>query len=159
MADTARGIISPKIVQLSVFLQNRVGILLQLTKHLEARKVHVCALAVIETADTAILRMIVDNVLVAKKALQERGLSVYESELVGVELPISSGIGITGVLGTLLRAEVNIHYVYSLITRSNGNPILAFHVDSHDAACKVLSAHDLQLVGQDDIVWEGADGS
>jgi hypothetical protein len=159
MADTTRGIISPKIVQLSVFLPNRVGVLLQLSKHLEARQVHVCAIAVIETADTAILRMVVDNVGAAKKAMQERGLTVYESELVGVELPIQEGIGITSVLGTLLRAEVNIHYVYSLITRHDGNPVLAFHVDSHEAACKILTSHGLTLVGQDDIEWEGTEGS
>jgi len=159
MADTARGIITPKIIQLSVFLQNRVGILLQLMKHLEAREVHVCAMAVIETADTAILRMVVDNVPVAKKAFQERGLTVYESDLVAVEMPIQDGIGITSVLGTLLRAEINIHYVYSLITRSNDCPVMAFHVDSIDTACKVLSTHGLRLVGQDDIEWEGTAGS
>ena len=47
----------------------------------------------------------------------------------------------------------------SAITRSNGNPILALHVVSHETAVKILKNHDLSLVGQDDIVWEGVDGS
>jgi hypothetical protein len=159
MTDVARGTIGPKIVQLSVFLENRVGLLLKLAKQLEERNVHICAISIIDTADSAIVRMVVDNVGAAKKALEERGLTVYQSELVGIELPIGEGIGVTSLLGTLLRAEINVHYVYSLITRSNGNPVLALHVDSHETAVKILTAHDLSLVGQDDIVWEGTEGS
>ena len=159
MADTARGTIGPKIIQLSVFLENRVGLLLKLTKQLEQYEVHICALSIIDTADTAVIRMVVDNIPAAKKAFAERGLTVYESDLIGVELPIAQGIGVSSVLGTLLRAEINVHYVYSLITRSNGNPVIALHVDSHETAVKILRNHDLALVGQDDIQWEGSEGS
>ena len=159
MSDTARGTIQPKIVQLSVFLENRVGLLLKMAKELEAQKVHICAISIIDTADCAIVRMVVDNVAAAKKAFSARGLTCYETDLVGVELPIAQGIGVPSVLGTLLRAEINVHYVYSLITRSSGNPVLALHVDSHETAVKILQNHDLQLVGQDDIAWEGSEGS
>lgn len=159
MSDTARGTIQPKVIQLSVFLENRVGVLLKLAKQLEAQKVHICAISIIDTADSAIVRMVVDNVPAAKKAFQERGLTCYESELIGVEVPIEQGIGVASILGTLLRAEINVHYVYSLVTRSGGHPVLAFHVDSHDTAVKILQNHDLHLVGQDDIFWEGSAGS
>jgi hypothetical protein len=160
MADpTARGIISPKIIQLSVFLENRVGLLLKISKQLENENVHICAISIIDTADSAIIRMIVDNVPAAKKAFQARGLTVYESDLIGVQVPIAQGIGVTSILGTLLRAEINVHYVYSLITRHDGNPILAFHVDNREAATKILQNHDLEMVGQDDIQWEGSEGS
>jgi hypothetical protein len=159
MSETARGTIGPKVVQLSIFLENRVGLLLQTTKQLEENGVHICAISIIDTADTAVVRMIVDNVAKAKRALQTRGLTVYESDLVAVELPIQEGIGVTSVLGTLLRAEINVHYVYSLITRFEGNPVLAIHVDDHGMAAKVLQSHGLSLIGQDDIAWEGAEGS
>lgn len=159
MADTARGTIAPKIIQLSVFLENRVGQLLKLTKQLEHYGVHICALSIVDTADSAIIRMVVDNVAGAKKAFSDQRLTAYESELVGVEVPIHQGIGIASILGTLLRAEINVHYVYSLITRSNENPVVALHVDNHETAVKILKNHDLSLVGQDDIVWEGTEGS
>lgn len=155
MTDTARGIIAPKIVQLSIFVENRVGLLLQLTRHLEARKVHICAVSIIDTADTAVIRMVVDNVAGAKKALQERGLVCYEADLIGVALPLEQGIGIAQVLGTLLRAEINVHYVYSLITRWNGDSVIALHVENHDSAVQALVDAGLHLVGQDDILWEG----
>lgn len=159
MAETARGIIQPKIVQLSVFLENRVGLLLKVAKQLEAHSVHICALSIIDTADCAVARMIVDNVPAAKKAFEKLGLTCYETALVGVELPLAQGIGVPSILGTLLRGEINIHYVYSLIPRMSGNPVLAIHVDDHDTAVRILQNHDIPLVGQDDIVWEGPAGT
>ncbi len=159
MAETARGTIGPKVVQLSVFLENRVGLLLQLAKQLEEHGVHICAISIIDTADTAIVRMVVDNVARAKKAIAQRGLTCYETALVAVEVPLAQGVSVPAILGTLLRAEINVHYVYSLITRSNGNPVLAFHVEDLDLATKVLQGHGLSLIGQDDIVWEGTEGS
>ncbi len=159
MTETAKRTIQPKIIQLSVFLENRVGILLQLAKLLEERKVHICAISIIDTADCAVLRMIVDNVPAAKRALSDRGLTAYSSELVGIVLPTRMGIGVSSILGTLLRAEINIHYVYSLIPRTGGEPVLALHVDNHETAVKILQNHDIELIGQDDIAWEGAEGS
>lgn len=159
MTDTARGTVGPKIVQLSVFLENRVGLLLKLVKQLEERGVHICAISIIDTADAAVVRMVVDNVAAAKKAFQERGLTAYEADLVGVEVPIDSGIGVASILGTLLRAEINVHYVYSLITRPNGHPVLAIHVEDRETAVKVLQNHQISLIDQDEIVWEGQEGS
>jgi len=157
MAETARGSVQPKVCQLSVFLENRVGLLLKLSKQLEHQKVHICAISIVDTADVAIVRLVVDNVPAAKTALSS--LTVYETELVGVELPVEQGIGITSVLGTLLRAEINVHYAYPLIMRSSGNPVLVLHVDEHETAVRILQSHGLSLIGQDDIVWEGAEGS
>jgi hypothetical protein len=148
-----------KIFQLSVFLENRVGLLLQLSKLLEENQVHICGLSIIDTADSAIVRMVVDNVAAARSSLKGRGLTVYETDLVGVEMPIRQGIDTSAVFGILLRAEINVHYVYPLICRVNQNPVLAFHVDNTDLAAKVLLRHELELVGQDDIVWEGDPGN
>jgi hypothetical protein len=157
--ETARGTVGPKIVQLSVFLENRVGLLLKLAKQLETRNVHICAISIIDTADVAVVRMVVDNVGGAKKAFEERGLTCYESDLVGVALPIEAGIGVASVLGTLLRAEINVHYVYSLITRVNGHPVIALHLDDRETAVKILQNHGLELIDQNDIRWEGAEGA
>lgn len=150
MSEVARRSIQ-KIYQLSVFLENRVGLLLQLSKLLEFNDVTICALSIIDTADSAIVRMVVNDPAKAKTALREKGLTAYETPLIGVEVPLERGIGITSVLGILLRAEINIHYVYSLITQHNRHSVLALHVDQPDLAARILSRHDLDIVGQDDL--------
>jgi hypothetical protein len=76
---------------------------------------------------------------------------VFETELLGVALPLERGIGIRKVLSALLIAEVNIHYIYSLLVRSGTHPVLALHVDDMRAAERVLRDQGLELVGQDEI--------
>jgi len=143
-----------KVYQLSIFLENRVGLLLRISKLLEESRVHICAISVVDTADCAIIRIVVDHVPRAKEAFKAQGLTVYETPLIGVEVPVAQGIGITSILGILLRAEINIDYVYPLIGRAHDNPVLVFRVDSPEVAARILMRHDLTLVGQDDITWE-----
>ncbi len=153
--DTAKGTIGPKVRQLSVFLQNRVGLLSRVVRQLEEQDVHICAISIVDTADSAIVRMIVDKPAKAREVLEGEGYTVYELDLVAVEVPPrETGVGISQVLSSLLRAEVNVHYVYALIIRSNGHPVLAFHVDDREAAVRVLTSRGLTCIGQDEIQWE-----
>jgi hypothetical protein len=153
MLETSRDLSAPRVRQLSFFLQNRVGALLAVARKLEELNIHICAISILDSADHAVIRMVVDRPSLAKEALLERGLSIFENELVAVELPIERGIGLPRILSALLMAEVNVHYIYSLIVQSNSHPVVAFHVDAMDTASQVLKQQGLILVGQDQIVW------
>ncbi|MGH9360467.1 MAG: hypothetical protein ACRD2T_01015 [Thermoanaerobaculia bacterium] len=154
MLDTARDTSGPRVRQLSFFLQNRVGALLNVARKLQELNIHICAVSILDSADHAVIRMVVDRPSLAKEALLEKGLSIFETELVAVELPIEKGIGLPRILSALLMAEVNVHYIYSLIVPSNGHPVVAFHVDAMETAARVLKQQGLILVGQDQITWE-----
>jgi len=153
MLETARDTAAPRVRQLSFFLPNRVGALLGVARKLEELNVHICAISILDSADHAVIRMIVDRPSLAKEALMERGLNVFETELVAVELPIERGIGLPRILAALLMAEVNVHYIYSLIVQSNSHSVVAFHVDSTETAGQVLKQQGLILVSQDQIAW------
>ncbi len=153
MFDTARDTTGPRVRQVSFFLPNRVGALLGVARKLEELHIHICAISILDSADHAVIRMVVDRPSLAKEALLEKGLNVFETELVAVELPIEKGIGLPRLLTALLQAEVNVQYIYSLIVASNGRPVIAFHVDSVEAATQVFKQQGLVLVGQDQITW------
>ncbi|MBI4587066.1 MAG: hypothetical protein HY717_23900 [Planctomycetes bacterium] len=154
MFEVARDQTGPMIKQLSFFLPNRVGALLGVVRKLEEKNVHICAVSILDSADHAVIRMVVDRPSVAREALIAEGHEVFETELLGVELSPKKNLGIKNVLATLLLAEINIHYIYSLIVQSNDRPILAFHVDEVATAVKALQKHGLTLVGQDEIQWD-----
>lgn len=146
----------PRIRQLSFFfLQNRIGALLGVTRRFDELNIHICAISILDAADHAVIRMVVDRPSLAKEALLEKGINVFETELVAVEVPVERGIGLPRILTALLMAEVNVLYLYSLIVSSNGRPVIAFSVDSKEAATTVLQGQGLVLVGQDGIVWGG----
>jgi hypothetical protein len=154
MIDTARDQSSPRIKQLSFFLPNRVGALLSVVRRLESNNIHICAISILDSADHAVIRLVVDRPSLALKALHDEGIQVFEVELLGVELPQQLKVGIRKILAALLLAEVNVRYVYSLIAHADHRPVLALNVDDIPSAIKVLRNHGLTLIGQEEINWD-----
>ena len=72
-AETMQGYSVPSVRQFSVFLENRVGRLLDLIRHFDdASHVHVAGLNVIDSSDHAVIRMIPDNADGARVLLNRR---------------------------------------------------------------------------------------
>jgi len=97
----------PLIKQLSVFVANRLGALLTVTRCLDAYGLELRAINIIEAADHAVFRLLVDRPGLAKETLQSEGYSVFESDILGVALPSTTSDGIRRVLSALLLAELN----------------------------------------------------
>ena len=70
MLKTEKDYTDPYVRQLSLFLDNRVGKLREILRHLTAEDILVHALSVVDSADHAIVRMVVDRVGTACKALE-----------------------------------------------------------------------------------------
>mgnify|MGYP005994853233 CR=1 FL=1 len=136
---------APTIKQLSVFLPNRVGALLSVTRCLDAYAIRVCALSIQDSADHAVLRLVVDRPGLAHEALVTEGYSVFEAELLGVQL---AERGIRAVLSALLMAELNVHYVYPLIAREHESSVVAIHVEDVESAVRVLNEAEMPLIDQ-----------
>ncbi len=105
---TARGPQEDEVKQFSIFLENKVGRLLDIVKIFSQAQVHVVALSILDTADAAIVRLVADDPDRARTFLQEHGLAFTEVTLVVVELS-SSAADLKAVLTALLQAECNIH--------------------------------------------------
>jgi hypothetical protein len=147
---TAKGRREEEVRQFSVFMENKVGRLLDIVKMFAQAQVHVVALSILDTADAAIVRLVTDDPDKARALFQEHGLAFTEVPLVVVELS-SSADELKAVLTALLQAECNIHSAYSLLTRPRGKAALALHVEDSDCACSVLQANQFKLLTQGDI--------
>jgi hypothetical protein len=135
--QTAKGRQEEYVTQFSVFMENKVGRLLDIVKLFSQAQVHVVALSILDTADAAIVRLVTDDPDKARTLFQEHGLAFTEVSLVVVELS-SSAADLKAVLTALLQAECNIHSAYSLLTRPRGKAALALHVEDGECACSVL---------------------
>jgi len=142
---------APRIKQLSIFLENRLGALLPITRILEGHDIHVCAIDIRDGTDYAVVRLIVDRPTLAEASLSAKGYRVFMTELLGVALPHGRGIGIRKVLTALLRAELNVHYVYAVVTHSRTHDVIAVHVEDMDRAAEMLKQNNLGLISQDDL--------
>ncbi|MEM7229585.1 MAG: acetolactate synthase [Planctomycetota bacterium] len=148
--STARGFAPPSVRQFSVFLENKVGRLLNLvTIFDEAEAVHLCAFSVMETSDYAVVRIIPNNSDAARSLLREQAVAFSESDLLIVE--IGDEHTLTSMCLYLLGAELNIRFAYPLMLRPNGRPTIALAVDDHTLAGEVLRRKHFRLMGEADL--------
>src|SRR5271170_7264753 len=83
---TARGPQAEEVKQFSVFMENKVGRLHDIVKMFSQAHVHVVALSILDTADAAIVRLVVDDPDKARTLFLEHALAFTEVTLVVVEL-------------------------------------------------------------------------
>ena len=137
------------VKQFSVFGENRVGRLYDLTALLKASSVHVIAVTVLDTSDSAIMRLIVDDPDKARELMVNNDFPYTEMDVLAVEIGDESEL--KDVLGALLEAEINIHYTYSFIKRPQSKSALAIYVEDPDVATQSLGQRGFKVLTQSDI--------
>jgi hypothetical protein len=148
---TMRGREWPCLRQFGVFLENRVGRLNDLLRHLESDEVRVMALSIVDSVDSAVVRLIADNYERARERFDLSNFAVFECDVIGVELPDVPQPYVT-VCTALLQAEVNIHYTYPLLFRRGGRGAIALYVDDIDTGLKTLSDKGHRIVTETDLL-------
>jgi len=137
------------VKQFSVFTENKVGRLHEIIRLLNERKIHAVALTILDTTDSSIHRMIVDDPDEARQMLLEHGITFSETNMVAVEL--DSTPDLIKVLTALLEAEINIHYCYPFIYRPHDKSALALHLEDPELASQSLERHGFKVLTQRDI--------
>jgi hypothetical protein len=136
------------VSQFAVFTPNRLGRLHDLVRLLAAQGVNVLALTVVDTTDSAIVRLVVDDPERARDLLAREGFPFTESALLVVEVTSAS---LASLMSVLLEAELNIHYLYSFIPHPAGKSIVGLSVEDHELAEQALHAHQFRTLRQADI--------
>ena len=148
--ETASGSDFPLCRQLSVFVENRLGQLLRLTRLFENTGVSILAVSVAGATDCAIVRLLVNDPDTAQQTLSNADFAVSESELLVIELPPGKR-GIRSICEALIAGEVNMNYLYPLLPRDGYEACLALQVDDAALAAAVLASRKFRLLDQSDL--------
>ena len=149
--ETMQGHSPPSVTQLSVFLDNRVGKLLDIVEAFEdSHDCQLCALSVHEASDFAVVRMISNNITAAKEIVRKRSCAYCETEVLVVELETGHTLGQLCLY--LLAAELNIKFAYPLMTESQSATRIALAVDDLHMAGMVLRRKGFTLRGEHDLL-------
>lgn len=149
---TARGRDWPSVRQFNIFLDNRIGAMLNLVRKFESSDVRVVSLTVIETADCAIIRLVPSDYERGYELLKTARLPFTESDLLVVQIPNNDQPLIT-ITKALLNGEIDINYCYPLLIGVGpmGNTALALHVDDFENAAATLQNQDFVLYTESDL--------
>jgi len=149
MADMEVTNATDPVKQLSVFVENRVGRLFDLVALLVAHNVHIMALTTIDTTDSAVDRLIVDDPDRARELLAANNFAFTECDVLVVEFIGESQL--KHVLGALLAVEINIHYAYTFMMRPDGKSALVLNLEDADLATQSLNSRGFTVLTQRDI--------
>jgi hypothetical protein len=148
--STIRGRNYPSIRQFTVFLENRVGQLLEVVRRFEGSTVRIVALSITDAAECAFVRFLLSHPEEGREVLERAGLAIIESDLIGVELPPGPQ-GLLQICTALLQAEVNIIQAYPLLVRPRGRPAVALMVDNIDIGLETLAAKGFSMITEGDL--------
>jgi len=136
------------VIQFSIFTPNRLGRLHDLIRMLFAQGVHVLGLMVLDTTDSAIIRIVVDDPDAARDLLNREAFPFTESYLVVVEV---NPTDLNRLMSALLEAELNINYLYSFIPQPDGKPVIGLSMEDNETAEQALKRHQFKTLKQTDI--------
>jgi len=138
------------IQQITVFVENREGALVSITKSLAKNHINLRALSIAETEDFGILRLIVNDFKEAQKTLSEEGYLIKVTDVVGVKIGDEPG-KLTEALEVLAEAKINLEYLYAFMARTQKHAYVVLRVENQDAAEAALTAGGFSLITEADV--------
>ena len=140
--------------QISVFLENRAGQLSEITQVLAQNGIDMRAISIAETSDYGVLRLIVDQPQQATTLLLEHGFILSMTPVTVVAVPDQPG-GLAPVLQLLAEANIDIEYMYSLFTHTDGQAYMVFRVSDDESFTATLKSHGIEPVDTEDLGIQG----
>ena len=147
---TARGRDYPSLRQFTVFLENRVGQLLEVVRRFEGSHVRIVALSIQDSFECSFVRFLLSHPEQGREILERAGLPLIESDLIGVEMP-EGPQPLLRICTALLQAEVNIIQAYPLLIRPHDRPAVALMVDNIEMALDTLATKEFKMITEDDL--------
>lgn len=138
------------VKQVSVFLENKLGRLATVTKILGDNGIDISAMALADTTNFGILRMIVNNPDKAVSVLKEAGFTVSTTDVLAVEVDDRPG-GLSAVLEVLQDNGISIEYAYSFIKRAGDKAFILFRVENPDRAVDLLKNTGVRVLEEKEV--------
>ncbi len=134
-----------QVEQISVFLENKAGRLSEVTGILSEAGVNIRALALADTSDFGVLRLIVDHNERAVAVLKENGFTVGKTEVVAAEVEDKPG-GLHTILNTLRSEGINVEYMYAYVRHTGKDAVMIFRFDNIQGAVEALRKNGVSVI-------------
>lgn len=132
------------IKQLSVFVENKPGKLLEIVKALAGAKVNIRAMSVADTKDFGILRLIVSDTDKAKEVLSDDCV-VTVTPVIAAEMSDKAG-SLASILEDFSYEGVNIEYMYAFTASTALGAYVVLRVDDNEAAERILKSKGISVL-------------
>jgi hypothetical protein len=127
-----------RLPQLSLFIENQPGRLVVPCRLLAEAGINLVTLALSDTQQFGILRLIVREWQRAKEVLEQAGFVVAVTEVLAIEVRDRPG-GLLELLAVFSQAGINVEYMYAFTARLGSRAVMVFRFNDLDAAITALA--------------------
>ena len=138
------------IKQLTVFVENKQGALVDITEILSKNEINLRALSIAETQEFGLLRIIVNDVEKTENILKEEGYIIKTTDVVGVKIGDAPG-KLSAALKVLDENKINMEYLYAFMSRTEKHAYVVIRVEDNEVAERVLETAGFHMITQADI--------
>ena len=138
------------IKQLTVFVENKQGALVEITDLFAANGIDMRALSIADTQDFGILRVIVNDTEGAMRILKNGGHLVQATDVIAVKISDAPG-KLSAALHALNVSGVNVEYLYAFLARTQRHAYVVLRVADNAAATAILEDAGFHMVSEEDI--------
>ena len=137
------------ITQLSIFLMNQPGALVDAVSAISGAGANIRAMSLAEANDFGILRIIVSDSDKICKLLGDKYL-ISKTEVVAARMDDRSG-ALYPILVTLSEANINIEYMYAFTASAADEAYVVFRVNDVRTAEAVLNANGINTLSDENL--------
>ena len=112
--------------------------------------INIRAMCMADTSEFGILRLVVDDPMKGKEALEENNFLVKITEIIGVEMNDAPG-GLTDILKVIKENEIDLEYLYAFSHDKSEKAILLLHASDIDELINVLTENKITIVLAEEI--------
>lgn len=140
-----------KLTQLSVFLENKPNAVRTPCRLLADANIDIRTLALADTEEFGILRLIVADPERAQQVLAAGGCVVNATEVLALSVPDRPG-GLDEILAAIETAGLNVEYMYAFTARRGDEAIIVFRFEDPDRALATLPQQQVNVVASVDLL-------
>jgi hypothetical protein len=134
-----------KIIQLSLFVENRPGALSDVCRTLKENNINISTLSLADTQSFGILRLLVKEHELAKNVLEKAGFVVKTTEVLAIPVANCPG-GLAQLLTLLAENHVDVEYMYSLFTHREGKAYMVMRISDEPRFLSTLGDRQIRIV-------------
>ncbi len=136
--------------QISIFLENKPESLSQLTDVLAKNNINMRALALADTSDFGIARIITDDSAAAEEILKQNDYIVKTTGVVAIEIPDEAG-SLNKILKLLAENGRNVEYMYGFTGRKTNSACMIIRCTNMQKTEEILEANGIHTISQDEL--------
>jgi hypothetical protein len=134
-----------KLKQISIFIENSPGRLYEATHTLGEAGINLRALSLVDTAGYGVLRLLVSDVVRARRILMEKHIPARVDDVIAAEIPDRPD-SLAQTIKPLLDANLNVDYMYAFAGFSSDKAVMVFRFNDMDRAIRLFHDNGIKLL-------------